>query len=126
MSSKKYLFCSREIRFKKRLQYLHKLLQEFRIKRLALISKDRDLFQYNSGDLVCIISSLTSQLRTASRKIALTYVGPLAVYKIIDPHNYVLITLDGKLVTGLFEHERLKPAVIRTNQGNVTNLSKLK
>ena len=26
----------------------------------------------------------------------------------------------------LFEHERLKPAVIRTNQGNVTNLSKLK
>ena len=27
---------------------------------------------------------------------------------------------------GLFEHEKLKPAVIRTNQGNVTNLSKLK
>ena len=24
------------------------------------------------------------------------------------------------------KHERLKPAVIRTNQGNVTNLSKLK
>ena len=37
------------------------------------------------------------------------------------------MTLDGKLMRGLFEHERLKPAVIiRTNQGNVTNLSKLK
>ena len=36
------------------------------------------------------------------------------------------MTLDGKLLRGLFEHERLKPAVIRTNQGNVTNLSKLK
>ena len=35
------------------------------------------------------------------------------------------MTLDGKLLRGLFEHERLKPAVIRTNQGNVTNLSKL-
>ena len=50
----------------------------------------------------------------------------LAVYKIVDPHNYLLITLDGKLLRGLFEHDRLKPAVIRTNQGNVTNLSKLK
>ena len=47
------------------------------------------------------------------------------VYKIVDPHNYLLITLDGKLLRGLFEHERLKPAVIRTDQGNVTNLSKL-
>ena len=36
------------------------------------------------------------------------------------------MTLDGKLLRGLFEHERLKPAVLRTNQGNVTNLSILK
>ena len=59
----------------------------------------------------------------ASRKVSIKYVGPLAVYKIVDPHNYLLITLDGK---GLFEHKRLKPAVIRTNQGNVINLSKFK
>ena len=62
-----------------------------------------------------IISRLTSQLRTASRKVAIKYVGPLAVYKIIDAHNYLLMTLDGKLLRGLFEHERLKPAVLRTN-----------
>ena len=55
---------------------LHKLLQDFRMKRLALINKDRYFFQYNSGDLVYIISPLTSQLRTASRKIAVKYVGP--------------------------------------------------
>ena len=53
----------------KRLQYLHKLLQDFRMKRLALINKDRDFLQYNSRDLVYIISPLTSQLRTASRKV---------------------------------------------------------
>ena len=47
----------------------------------------------------------------ASRKVSIKYVGPLAVHKIFDPHNY-LITLDGKLLRGLFEHERLKPAVI--------------
>ena len=114
------------LQLRKRLGYLHKLLQDFRMKRLALINKDREDFQYNSRDLVYIILPLTSQLRTTSRKVSIKYVGPLAVYKIIDPHNYLLITLDGKLLRGLFEHERLKPAVIRTNQGNVNNLSKLK
>ena len=96
------------------------------MKRLALINKDREDFQYNSRDLVYIILPLTSQLRTASRKVSIKYVGLLVVYKILDPHNYLSITLDRKLLRGLFEHERLKPAVIRTNQGNVNNLSKLK
>ena len=96
------------------------------MRRLVLHNKERDDFQYNSGDLVYIISPLTSQLRTAPRKVSIKYVGPLAVYKITDPHTYLLMTLDGKLLRGVFEHERLKPAVIRTNQGNVTNLSKLK
>ena len=51
------------IQLGKRLEYLHKLLQDFQLKRLALINKDRDDFQYNSWDLVYIISSLTNQLR---------------------------------------------------------------
>ena len=68
----------------KRFEYLHKLLQDFQLKRLALINKDRENFQYNSGDLVYIISPLTSQLRMASRKVSIKYVGPLAVYKIVD------------------------------------------
>ena len=114
------------LQLRKRLVYLHKLLQDFWVKRLGLINKDKEDFQYKSGDLVYIILPLKSQLRTASRKVSIKYVGPLVVYKIVDPHNYLLITLDGKLLRGLFKHERLKPAVIRTNQGNVTNLSKLK
>ena len=114
------------LQLRNRLAYLHKLLQDFWMKRLGLINKDREDFQYNSRDLVYINLSLTSQLRTASRKVSIKYEGPLAVYKIIDPHNYLLITLDGKLLGGLFKHDRLKPAVIRTNQGNVTNLSQLK
>ena len=80
----------------KRLQYLHKLLQDFKSKRLALINKDKNFFQYNSGDLVNLISPLTSKLHTTSRKVAIKYVGPLVIYKIIDPHNYLLMTLDGK------------------------------
>ena len=62
----------------------------------------------------------------ASRKIMIKYVGPVAIYKIKDPHNYLLMTLDGKILQGLFEHERLKPAMIRTSEGNVNNLAKLK
>ena len=46
----------------KQLRYLHEIIQKFKSKRLAMINKDRMLFQYNSGDLVYIISPLTSQL----------------------------------------------------------------
>ena len=94
----------------KRLQYLHKLLQDFKSKRLVMINKDRTFFQYNSGDLVYIISPLTSQLCTTSRKVMIKYVGPVVIYKIIDPHNYLLMTLDRKILRELFEHERLKLA----------------
>ena len=59
-----------------------------------MINKDRGNFQYKGGDLVYIISPLMSQLRTNSQKIAIKYVGPVVVYKIIDPHNYILMTLD--------------------------------
>ena len=48
------------------------------------------------------------------------------VYKIIDPHNYLLMTLDGKILKGIFEHKRLKHAIIRTNQGNVQDLADLR
>ena len=62
----------------------------------------------------------------ASRKIMIKYVGPVVIYKIIDLHNYLHMTLDRKILQGLFEHERLKPATIRTSEGNVNNLAKLK
>ena len=91
-----------------------------------MINKDRRFFQYKSGDLIYIISPLTSQLCTASCKVAIKYVGPVVIYKIIDPHNYLLMTLDGNILRGLFEHEKLKLAVIRMSQGNVQNLAELR
>ena len=88
--------------------------------------KNHEDFQYTSGDLVYIISPLTSQLRTSSRKVTIKYVGPLAVYKIVHHHNYLLITLDGKILQGLFEFERIKPAILRTNHSNINTLVQLK
>ena len=62
----------------------------------------------------------------ASCKVTIKYAGPVVIYKIIDPHNYLLMTLDSRMFRGLFEHERLKPTNIRTSQGNVQNLVQLK
>ena len=102
------------------------MLQNFKVKCIAHINKDREYFQYNPGDLVYQISPLTTQLRTNSRKVSIKYVGPLVTYKIIDPYNYLLMTIDGQLLRGLFEHERLKPAMIKTEKVNVTTLPTLK
>ena len=110
----------------KRLKYLHDLLQQIKSRHLAMINKNHEDFQYNSRDLVYIIFPLTSQLRTSSRKVTVKYVGALVIYKIVDPHNYLLMTLDGKILRGLFEFERLKPAIIRTSYGNVCTLVQLK
>ena len=110
----------------KRIKYLQDLLFNFKLQRLAMINNNRENFQYQGGDLVYIISPLRSQLRTNSRKISVKYIGPVVVYKIIDPHNYLLMTLDGVMLKGIFEHERLKPTVIRTNRGNIQKLADLK
>ena len=72
-----------------------------------------------------IKSPLAGQLHTASRKVIIKYVGPVVIYKIIDLHNYLLMTLDGKILRGLFEHDRLNSTMLRTNKGNVNNLSQL-
>ena len=93
---------------------------------ISNFNKDREYFQYNSGDLVYLISPLTSQLRTSSRKLGVNYVGPLVVYKIVDPHNYLLMTIDGQLMRALFENERLKPAILKIDKGNVSTLLALK
>ena len=108
------------------MKYLQDILQQFKSKHLAIINKNCKDFQYTSGDLVYIISPLTSQLRTSSRKVTIKYVGPLVVYKIVDPHNYLLMTLDGKILRGLFEFERIKPAIFRTSHSNINTLVQLK
>ena len=62
-----------------------------------MISKHRAFFQYKGGDLVYIFP-LTSQLCTASCKVTIKCVGLIVIYKIIDPNNYLLMTLDGKIL----------------------------
>ena len=65
-------------------------------------------------------------MHTASFKVTIKYVGPVVIYEIIDPHNYLCMTVDGRILRGLFEHQRLKPLNIRMSQGNIQNLAQLK
>ena len=44
----------------KRIQYLQDILFNFKSRRLAMINQNRENFQYTGGDLVYIISPLTS------------------------------------------------------------------
>ena len=86
----------------KRIKYLQDILFNFKSWRLAMINKDRENFQYKGGDLVYIISPLTSQLWSASHKIVIKYVGPVVINKIVDPHNILIMTLDLKTLRGIF------------------------
>ena len=60
------------------------------------------------------------------KKSKIKYVGPIMIYNIIEPHNYLLMGLDRIILQGLFEHYRLKPAILRTSEGNISNLLQLK
>ena len=44
-------------------------------------------------------------MHTALYKVTIKYVGLVVIHKIIDPHNYLLMTLDDKILRGLYEHE---------------------
>ena len=59
--------------------------------------------------------------------MSVTYVGSLVIYNIIiDPCKYLLMTLDGIILLGLYEHERLKPVSVRASQENVKSLAEEK
>ena len=38
----------------KRLEYLQKLLFDFKLKKLSMLNEDREFFQYKSGDIIYI------------------------------------------------------------------------
>ena len=55
-----------------------------------MLNKEREFFQYKSGDLVYIMLPLASQFRTSSKKVSVMYVGPVVVSKIINPESFPL------------------------------------
>ena len=56
-------------RLEKRLRYLHKVFEDFKVKWLVLLNKDCEFFQYNSGELVYLISLLCCVAQNSSKRI---------------------------------------------------------
>ena len=49
-----------------------------------MVNSDKPMTQYKPGDLVYLISSKTSLVKTSSRKFRVFLVAELVVHKIID------------------------------------------
>ena len=55
-------------RLEQRLKYLQKVLLDFKMRCLALLNKDWEYFQYNSGDLVYLISAFDKSVKNSIKK----------------------------------------------------------
>ena len=54
------------------------------------------------------------------------YVGPLEVYKIMDRFQYILMDIEGKILNGIFNFNRLKQIFLRTVKDQFSTLAQLK
>ena len=59
-----------------------------------MISKDQPMNEYQSGDLVYLLSPQTSQLKTSSRNFKVKFVVPVLLHKIIDRFQYILMDIE--------------------------------
>ena len=106
----------------KRIKHLQDIVFNFKSKRLAMINKERGFFQYKGGDLVYIISPLTSQLCTVSCKVAIKYVGPVVIYKIIDPPQLLSYDLRWKKFKRTLQAQEVKA---HYHKGQIKEMAKI-
>ena len=78
------------------------------------------------GQLVYLHKPDSSSITVPSRKLQAKWIGPFAIYHILDRTHYMLCTLEGKVIQDVFNFNRLKPAFIKSSSGNISNLQKLK
>ena len=110
----------------KQLKQLHAQLEAYRVKRTEFLNKDRIPRCFEKGQLVYIYNPEGAILRTGSKKIRADYVGPLVIYKVIASAQYILMSVDGKIIPRVIEQTRLKPGYVQTATGNTNTLAGLK
>ena len=74
---------------------------------------------YSPGQLVYMLMPAASDLQTNTRKFKVSYVGPLKIKEMLDPTHVILEDLNGALIYGIHNVRRLKPAFIRSSEGNL-------
>ena len=81
---------------------------------------------FQEGSLVYVLAPSASSLETHTRKFRADYVGPFVICSVLSPTHFLLKDLEGKVLKGVFHLNRLKIAYIRTQDGPVSNIAKLR
>ena len=111
---------------KSKLEYLRKHLVQFRDRRIELVNRNREHHGFFQGQVVYVFMPKGAAVQTVSRKMRITWVGPLIVFRAYSPNQFALMTLEGNVFPGLYEETRLRPGWIKTSQGPVNNLADYK
>ena len=81
-------------RLNKNLKYFGERLGKFRSARLDMLNKDRKPHSFQVGQLVYMYQAKEVIVQSSSRKINTYYVGPLVIYKTIEPNQFLLMSLE--------------------------------
>ena len=91
-----------------------------------MVNRNRTYHSYEVGQIVYMYQPTGSVVQTGSRKIACYFVGPLIIYKAIEPNQFLLMSLTGQIYPQLVEETRLKPGSIWTSRKNAHTLAQLR
>ncbi len=104
-------------------QTIEKRLQKHGLESFALCS-------FNEGDIVyCHFPSITiiSDLKLPSKKLQMSFVGPLYIFSKHDKFMYLMSTIDGEVIEQMFHVSHLKRGLLRMPNGkSVKNINDYK
>ncbi len=93
-------------------------------------SESLTLRSFNEGDIVyCHFPSKTiiSDLKLPSKKLQMSFVGPLYIFSKHDKFIYILSTIDGEVIEQMFHVSCLKRGLLRLPNGkSVRNINNYK
>ena len=101
-------------------------LQKFRSAWTDLWNRNKIPHAFEAGQIVYLYQAKGTIVQTGSKKIACYFMGPLVIYKAVNPNQFILMSLAGQIYPHLIEETRIKPGSIWTTKGNVNTLAQLK
>ena len=116
---------------KNRIQAISNHLAQIRTEsQLDAVSKDalrvNTMTKYVKGSIVYLNAPQISNLITSSKKIKMTYVGPLIVSEVIGTDKVILEDIFGRKLHGIHSFNRLKQGYIRLERGVASTIDELK
>ena len=110
---------------KKTVMELQEKVQKSRASEQAKKVRSNKIWKDNM--IVYLLAPHNSTLgKTNSRKIKLSYIGPLILKERLDDGHCILSDLTGRILRGTYHTNRLKVGYIRTNEGSTNDSEELR